>query len=909
MNIAKGKSATQSSNHNPKWGADKAVDGYTNKNGKDREVGCDCCSHTYHQDSTAWWQVDLKVPSRIQTVKIFYRKPDIYAQRLAGFSLYLTNTTERRDNLCYKDSGPALPDPIQTIDCPYTATYVYIYNERLPGHQYPANYSKYAILELCEVEVYGCPLLKYGKNCSKNCSIGCQNKSYVCEPDTGNCTFGCKEGFRGLRCDACEIGRYGDKCEKNCSVGCKGTSCNRSTGECDNGCTVNYAGIQCRGCIDGKYGGICHLNCSKNCLNITCHQNTGNCNFGCNANWNGSKCQACSDGRFGVNCNKRCSEGCQQGGCVKNSGHCNNGCVQGFDGDNCSSCTVGLFGNTCEQNCSENCHNLHCNRQTGRCIEGCTYGWGGDICNVSLTPGEGNLEGINNPAPTVIGVLLTVILVIGIMVLIIVLIKRRRSTEGGNTSKAPTVDSVDQIAPPARNSHDSGRNGLTLPRNSSNPDSSSIRQEIYENTAEVYYNFNVPGIPVKEIKDYISQKSREDFQKEYGMLPDGTQFPYDHSKRPNNKLKNRFQKAYCYDHSRVVLKSIPGEADSDYINANYIDRVDTPKYYIATQGPKDDTVRDFWRMVWHVKSSVIIMLTNLTEKGKIKCSKYWPESDTPMETCGLKIASESAREFATYTIREFRIENTRGGGEYRKVIQYHFTAWPDHGTPDPIEIIVFAHKIISRKKDSPGPYIVHCSAGIGRTGTYLAFDALFEYGKRTGRLNIFEYVKNMRKDRMNMVQTLDQYIFLNEVFTEAFDFEDTSLSGESLAEYFTDFSDKLDNGTNPDQPDRIQTEFKNLQSRKRSYGREEFKASLLKKNRHKIKPNCPMASEQYRPFINSRSPGGTNYFNAVLLPSFNKKAGYAVSHFPLLETVVDLVLDHRPPFNNHTLIRHRFGRD
>ena len=172
--------------------------------------------------------------------------------------------------------------------------------------------------------------------------------------------------------------------------------------------------------------------------------------------------------------------------------------------------------------------------------------------------------------------------------------------------------------------------------------------------------------------------------------------------------------------------------NSWYINANYIDGPYLQKErIIATQGPKKETYHSFWRMVYLKNVSLIFMLCGTEEKGQPKCHKYWPRTDVEWELDPLLTLSQANEEslVADQTVmRTFRLspseEGIKQGLETREVRQIHYTGWPDHGIPDEKGIAAFdlmldeAKSFLEEKESEK--VVVHCSAGVGRTGTFIA---------------------------------------------------------------------------------------------------------------------------------------------------------------------------------------------
>ncbi|XP_065565836.1 tyrosine-protein phosphatase corkscrew-like [Artemia franciscana] len=234
-------------------------------------------------------------------------------------------------------------------------------------------------------------------------------------------------------------------------------------------------------------------------------------------------------------------------------------------------------------------------------------------------------------------------------------------------------------------------------------------------------------------------------------------------------FKKVLKDAQRLDHTRVVLTEVSNELGADYINANYIrfeDDVDRNSCgYIATQGCLPGSINDFWHMAWQENSRVIVMTTKEVERGKSKCAVYWPKEGETKECGNIAIKFSSETTTADYALREF-IVTKADSDEERKVYHYHFQAWPDHGVPaDPGCVLNFLHDVNSRQEaiEGAGPIIVHCSAGIGRTGTFIVIDMILTQIKKHGtncEIDIQRTIQTVRSQRSGMVQTEAQYKFV-----------------------------------------------------------------------------------------------------------------------------------------------------
>ncbi|XP_053283864.1 receptor-type tyrosine-protein phosphatase beta isoform X3 [Pleuronectes platessa] len=229
-----------------------------------------------------------------------------------------------------------------------------------------------------------------------------------------------------------------------------------------------------------------------------------------------------------------------------------------------------------------------------------------------------------------------------------------------------------------------------------------------------------------------------------------------------NKSKNRYNNVLPYDFSRVKLSIIHGSPFDDYINANYMPGYNSRKEFIAAQGPLPITISDFWRMIWEKNVLTLVMLTRCNEQGRVKCEQYWG-FDT--KNCdNITVTTTSDIPLDDWTIRDFDIKNVKTA-ETRSVRQFHFTAWPDHGVPETTELLIDFRHLVREHMDQysrHSPTVVHCSAGVGRTGTFIAIDRLIFQIERDDSVDVYGIVHDQRMHRTLMVQTEDQYVFLNQ---------------------------------------------------------------------------------------------------------------------------------------------------
>ncbi|XP_048744004.2 multiple epidermal growth factor-like domains protein 10 isoform X5 [Ostrea edulis] len=359
-------------------------------NDEDLRTHIEICAHTAPGHPLAWFQVDLGQEYSIESVKIYYRRegdlPGDWKQyRFKNFYLDVSNSPAAVNNTaqrtrCYTDRSQDLPNNIIDIPCKQTTRYV-IVETTYDTHE--DNPTTGAILEICEIQVNGCEIGKYGDSCldcsgcqtcdiisgictSLPCSVNCV--SGLCDPTTGDCTQGCNNGY------------WRNTCTSICSQNCQGGGCDKTSGNC-NGCSNNT-----------YWGQTCNTPCPQNCNGGTCDQTNGYCSNGC------------TQGRHGNKCEQTCNQNCLGKICIQNSGVCTNGCADYYYGDKCenvcsthcslrrcdryngtcSGCSSGYFGPFCRDTCSVNCAEGTCDQQTGKCDRGCKPNWTGDQCDKNV---------------------------------------------------------------------------------------------------------------------------------------------------------------------------------------------------------------------------------------------------------------------------------------------------------------------------------------------------------------------------------------------------------------------------------------------------------------------------------------------------------------------------------------------
>eukprot|EP00069_Balaena_mysticetus_P012554 bmy_07953T0 len=245
--------------------------------------------------------------------------------------------------------------------------------------------------------------------------------------------------------------------------------------------------------------------------------------------------------------------------------------------------------------------------------------------------------------------------------------------------------------------------------------------------------------------------------KEYEDLKDvGRNQSCDIALLPENRGKNRYNNILPYDASRVKLSNVDDDPCSDYINASYIPGNNFRREYIATQGPLPGTKDDFWKMAWEQNVHNIVMVTQCVEKGRVKCDHYWPADQDSLYYGDLILQMLSESVLPEWTIREFRICSEEQLDAHRLIRHFHYTVWPDHGVPETTQsLIQFVRTVRDYINRTPGagPTAVHCSAGVGRTGTFIALDRILQQLDSKDSVDIYGAVHDLRLHRVHMVQT------------------------------------------------------------------------------------------------------------------------------------------------------------
>ncbi|XP_053387668.1 cell death abnormality protein 1-like [Mercenaria mercenaria] len=764
---------------------------------------------------------------------------------------------------------------------------------------------------------------KYLYDCSLTCSETCNTTNVMprCRVIDGTCVFGC-------------VNRtfYGTKCETKCSSTCQEQTCNQINGACLNGCTGNYFGPQCEykckdtclhskdgklcyeangtclsNCQNGYHGYMCNMTCSQTCANRTCNRLTGACEYGCNSGFEGSRCEMAlehtsdvshSNLKIGASVGatflvvlivgaivglllikRRHSKRKQEDEAITDTTVVTYSEVVLSGNQEEQNDAVYAVPNKPKKNAAERSKTSDSDTESKNADYQLNNTKHHNVNSVNIPNYTNDSEYGEN-------------------------MSKDKSTKGDNdniinrtrNNKRPLAqnprvfyentnvqESVYRNSEAQKNSNRSAYSFLEIDEE----DVSGLAANVQENTTTrgdefdyAYYNvaaMKKRKVMLDELSAYVSKKTKDDFIDEFNELPAGLIKAYTESQKKENIRKNRYKGIYPYDQRRVVLR----EGDSDYINASYIDGYKKIKAYIASIGPTYKYMEDmspFWRMVWQEKVGKIVMLTKLSEAGEPKCDQYWPDKDCSEVCLDIRVTTDREEIYADYTVRSFTLQKN---SEVRSIVHAHFTAWPDKGIPDDVtSLIEFRQKVNSLCTDLDGPIVVHCSAGIGRTGTYISIDSLAQEGEAEGRVDIYACVINLREHRVNMVQTAGQYQYLHNALVHTLTFGCKPIKASKFHEYMSTHT-----------TEQLGNQFLHLQASIKIRSDDETEAVRMNKRMtDKNRSDADIPGDICRPRLHlRRKQGMSGYINALYINSFRTKNRFLVAQTPLKNTVEDFL--------------------
>ncbi|XP_033338390.2 protein tyrosine phosphatase 69D isoform X1 [Megalopta genalis] len=397
---------------------------------------------------------------------------------------------------------------------------------------------------------------------------------------------------------------------------------------------------------------------------------------------------------------------------------------------------------------------------------------------------------------------------------------------------------------------------------------------------------DMPPIPKSELLQAYLERHRDsdyDFLEEFQLLPDEfTDRTTRASEARENLYKNRYPDIKCYDQTRVRLAQVDGIAGSDYINANFVLGYKERKKFICAQGPMENTVCDYWRMIWEQHLELILMLTNLEEYSKTKCAKYWPDKGETKNFGDITVEHIRERAYSDYVVRELKMTRL-GERDARTIVQYHFLVWKDFTAPEhPHAVLRFIKRVNEAYSLEKGPILVHCSAGVGRTGTLVALDSLLQQLAEEGQVSIFNTVCDLRHQRNFLVQSLKQYIFIYRALMEMAQYGDTEIPTSQLKATIA----KLRQRDNGKEKCRMEEEYDKINSMLED--RKSFSVGGGEENKSKNRSELIIPYDRNRVIL-TPVPGRehSTYINASFIEGYDNSESFVITQDPLETTIAD----------------------
>ncbi|XP_076464798.1 uncharacterized protein LOC143296653 [Babylonia areolata] len=740
----------------------------------------------------------------------------------------------------------------------------------------------------------------YGPSCNLQCQHQCLNNA--CNKVSGLCEE-CPGNYQGNTCSECKLNFYGASCSLQCPHQCLNNECNKDSGLCEE-CPGNYGGNTCSECKAGFYGPSCNLGCQHHCLNNECNEDSGLCEE-CPGNYRGNTCSECKAGFYGASCNIQCQHQCLNNECTRDTGLCE-ACLENYQGNTCSALTDTMTDNTPvivgavvsvivlilsvvlivifirrrQQNSaksraqeSNTCNTAQNSVELGQPERaGSSPLWFAPVIatgDESHTKPKAQVKPVRRPAtqhtsaPPKEDIYQNVDL-------------QPQTSASGSPPTAPD--------PPAQ--HSGAASDVHTPRSEPLTEDEELDAPWSGQEEEIYSNDPscTSVIRLDQLQETIVGSLREGkIAEEFPFMAGLKRFPLTNGKREENRYKNRFSSVLPYDRNRVVLEQVDGDDSSDYINASFVKGYKTGKAYIAAQGPRSNTQDDFWRMVWQEGVTDIVMLTNLKEGNRSKCHEYWPAKGESLSTGHMEVTGLEEEERAHFVIRIFSVGKTQSE-EKRQVKQYHYVKWMDHHVPTTTPLVDFWRYIRARapRTSTAPPLVVHCSAGVGRTGTYIALDILMDQSEGEEEISVYGTVSNLRNYRCYMVQNKDQYQFLHEAVLEAYMSGDSRLDTSSFDRVFP-------SAIRHDLPQpRVDAEFQRLCQMRTYLTDPSHTEASQEVNQHKNRNPDALPDDNHLVYITEHAKGRNQYINAVYMPTFLSERGSILTQLPLADTVIDL---------------------
>ncbi|XP_078576086.1 receptor-type tyrosine-protein phosphatase alpha-like [Branchiostoma floridae x Branchiostoma japonicum] len=398
-------------------------------------------------------------------------------------------------------------------------------------------------------------------------------------------------------------------------------------------------------------------------------------------------------------------------------------------------------------------------------------------------------------------------------------------------------------------------------------------------------------VEAEELDKYMETTGFDGLIWQFEALPDELIYKCKVARRPENTPKNRYTNSIPYDYSRVELQPLPGKpvANSDYINASWVNGYSKSKAFIATQGPSAETVDDFWRMVWDYGPKYIVMLSDLIDKSKVPCAQYWPDKEASLRSGDLLVTLKKKDVMADYTFRTFTLQKAGDAASQYEITHIQYTGWPQHRAGTPPHSTSLLNLIRTIKLTDPEemetPIVVHCGSGVDQTGVFIALYAMTDMLEEEAAVNIREFVVQMREYRCLMVSCVDHYLYIYGSVLEA---ERCGKTVTRTDQFLTYAESKL-GLTGSKRGALYCQEFAKLQTLCPNPSPERTATGALPVNEGKNRFSNLLPDDKRRVTLSTplSDTDSNDYINAVYLDSYRSQQGYIVTQAPLPNTVTD----------------------
>ena len=335
--------------------------------------------------------------------------------------------------------------------------------------------------------------------------------------------------------------------------------------------------------------------------------------------------------------------------------------------------------------------------------------------------------------------------------------------------------------------------------------------------------------------------------------------------------KNRYKNIYPYDKSRVhLLQRVEG---SDYVNASHIPGIHVSETFIASQAPKKETMLEFWEMLWQKRVSNVVMLTKFMEGNKKKCEPYLPERAG--ETIGvgdLLITLHKVTSEYDQTTRHLEVKNRRDITTVIRMRHFHFSGWPDHEAPRfPQGLLNFIMRVKRDRVQDNSPICTHCSAGVGRSGAFIALYNLIEEIKKCLPFSIHRVVNEMREHRPHMVQTFTQYKFIYLSCLELIH-GDSVIPANGFGYMYTNCLEVS--------PSIIQAQLEEIDYCAEKAFSRSYSEALSNRNQSYNPDTSVLPFDDYRPMLSTPAWGVGGYINASYVDGFQGFQDFIATQHP-----------------------------